>query len=354
MKIVLLLLLILLTWYLAAMYHLVSLMVLAVAQLLLLLCMLFLSRYFKRHLSARFIGDFAVVEKQRETPCPLLIENTGRFPTGPFRLRFLLSYWNQQNQKSDFLYGDTADPGETSLVFQITAPWCGLLRVSIDSIQIFDYLSLFKAKTSGKDNLSIAVLPLGTTMKISFSHDFWHRQGWLEEVRPAFGNGSGEIRQLREYAPGDSYRLIHWNQTARMEDLWVKEQEPEQEKTILLYLDLRADNPPDFKKLDAFFEVLYSLILSLLQEGLSIQVQWKEPNSQTIDHIVSNVEDGRRMLLQLYQNNHLRDGGISSVSESENGFCLDLNLRLSANGREVFQFSQEDYKKELEHMSFIL
>ena len=46
MKRLLFILLALFTWYLAAMYHLVSLMVLAVAELFLLLCMFAVSRYF--------------------------------------------------------------------------------------------------------------------------------------------------------------------------------------------------------------------------------------------------------------------------------------------------------------------
>ena len=129
MKIVLLLLLILLTWYLAAMYHLVSLMVLAVAQLLLLLCMLFLSRYFKRHLSARFIGGFCGWWKSSgklHVPCSLK-KYRAFFPQGPFACAFSCPTGTSRIKSPIFLYGDTADPGETSLDFQITAPWCGLL-----------------------------------------------------------------------------------------------------------------------------------------------------------------------------------------------------------------------------------
>lgn len=32
-----------------------------------------------------------------------------------------------------------------------------------------------------------------------------------EERRLILGSGGEEIRQLREYAAGDPYRLIHWN-----------------------------------------------------------------------------------------------------------------------------------------------
>ena len=39
------------------------------------------------------------------------------------------------------------------------------------------------------------------------------------------GNNYGEIRQIREYRPGDPVRNIHWNQTARTGQLWVKEYE---------------------------------------------------------------------------------------------------------------------------------
>lgn len=359
MKKTLFVLLILLTWYLAAMYHLVPLMALAAAELLLFLGMFALSRYLKKNLKAGFLGQMLVLDKHRESPCPVFIENTGRLPAGRLRLRFRQAYWNRPEEKSAFLYGNAGgregqprdipcdSDGETA-DFYIDAPWCGLLTLSIDSARAYDYLSLFKVRIQAEGELRVAILPGEAPMKISFSPGFAVQLGWKEDVRPVPGNGNGEVRQLREYAPGDSYRLIHWNQTARMDDLWVKEREPEQEQTILLYLSLLSAEQRSIQELDAFFEVLHSLVTGLLAERLSVHVRWREPGGAAGGMAVDSVEDCRSMLLCLYESDSLRKGGVEDFLEREKGLCLDLNLRLFSQGREVFRFSLEKYQEQLE------
>lgn len=81
MKLLLFFLVMLATWYLAAMYHLVSLLALAIAQFLLLLFMFAVSRYLKGHLKCGFKGETLVLPKQHRTPCPLVVKNTGRLPS---------------------------------------------------------------------------------------------------------------------------------------------------------------------------------------------------------------------------------------------------------------------------------
>ena len=354
MKRLLFILLALFTWYLAAMYHLVSLMVLAVAELFLLLCMFAVSRYFKRHLKIEFAGTSVVLEKNRKTACPVLIENTGRLPAGRFRMRFQTSYWNCPDKKSAFLYGSVAGGKKQALDFYIDPPWCGLLTVSMGTSQVYDYLSLFWGKIPAQGRLSVAILPEGPAMKLHLSDTFWNEQGQREAVRPAFGNGNGEIRQLREYSEGDPYRLIHWNQTARMDALWVKEQEAEQERTVCLYLNLCSEKRKNIWELDAFFEVLYALTSGLLNEQLPVETAWQGQNGVQVRMMVNSTVDCRAMLLRLYREGLVRSDDKNASSVPEKGLCLGTDLALSSNGKLVCRFSAENYRSELERSIVVL
>ena len=354
MKLLLFFLVMLATWYLAAMYHLVSLLALAIAQFLLLLFMFAVSRYLKGHLKCGFKGETLVLPKQHRTPCPLVVKNTGRLPVGRYRLRLRLSYWDRPGETTAFLSGSAGSKEGAETDFYINAPRCGLLTISIDKVQAFDYLCLFKAEIAHAGELRIAVLPAGARMQLRLSSDFENHLGAGADIRPVLGSGGGEIRQLREYAAGDPYRLIHWNLTARMDEPWIKEQEQEREHVVFLYLHLCSDAQWSAQRLDAFFEVLYSLATCLVEQQLSVHVAWKEPSGASAGMMVDSVDTCRALLLWLYQSVSILQHAAGPSARGKTGLIRDLDLALYSNGREVFRFSPEHYRDELEQRVFVL
>src|SRR4029077_11253434 len=50
---------------------------------------------------------------------------------------------------------------------------------------------------------------------------------------------SGEFHTLREYAPGDDLRLVHWRSTARRGHLMLRQTEPRRRTPVLVMLDVR-------------------------------------------------------------------------------------------------------------------
>ena len=118
MRKLLFLCLILLTWYLAAMYHLPSLMVLAVAEILLFAVMFGISRSCKRKIRAGFDRSVMAAYKNQKTECTLFTENRGRLPGGRLRLRFRAAYWSEKDRKCGRLYVDPGGPGS----FFLSAP----------------------------------------------------------------------------------------------------------------------------------------------------------------------------------------------------------------------------------------
>lgn len=333
MKKILFVLLMLLTWYLAAMYHLISLMTLALAEILFFLGMFLASRYLRRHTKVRFSEPAMVITKNQKTPCRIVMEHTGILPPGRLRLRFRLAYWDQKGETTGFFYHHGLGGEQEEAGFYLDAPWCGQLIISMERVQIFDYVSLFQAGLLAGEELEAAVLPGGAAMTIRISEEFGNQQGWEAEIQPFVGMGDGEIRQLRDYFPGDPHRLIHWKQSARMDTLLVKEQGPRQEQSAWLYLDLHSDQPKSARELDAFFEILHSLILGLMEEAFTLLVRWKEPDGSWAGMEAADREDGSALLLRLYQSESMQ-GGAPALIPPKQGLCLNVDRKLVSGGRQ--------------------
>lgn len=223
------LLFILLTWYMAAMYRLHSLMVLAVAELMLLFFLFLLSRYFKRSFQAGFCNGKEVLRQGEKTGIRIWTENRAVFPIGRYRLDFYCGFKKPRQKKIISREGsiDSRKREVEELYWEF--PWCGRFYVSLVQRQVYDYLSLFRARMKDDQETEISVLPSCQPLLLKFSSlDSWENRGYGEEFSVLQGN-SGEVRQLREYGPGDLVRRIHWKQSARTDKILVKEFQREED-----------------------------------------------------------------------------------------------------------------------------
>ena len=337
-------------WYLAAMYHLFSLLVWALAGLILLLSMLAVSLYLKRKIRIGFSARKGVFYKGLRSEYPLEVKNSGLLP-GRIRLRLGLSYPGGAERKEELSLLVCA--GEEKRAAGLCAPWCGPLTVSLKRARIFDFFSLFSLKTGMKEMMEAAVLPVPKAMKLSFLPDSGTRSGEEDSVKD-LGNGGGEIRQIREYVPGDSSRQIHWKLTARTDAIWMKEREEQREGENFLYLDLFSEKERSRQELDGFYEVLSALVTGIIQNRRWVHVMWEEGDGRREGCDVENVEELEELLLKLY----LIEGKPSSDRGrrpgKERGLRLSRDLVLSSEGREVYRFSCQKVAEELERIEFIL
>ncbi len=89
------------------------------------------------------------------------------------------------------------------------------LRESIDGkmeqLKVYDYLALFSASRKIRQELTVAAFPNSQPMRM-------------------------------EYRPEDSWRHIHWNQSARTGRLWIKEYEEETNGMAVLGLEMQKEH----------------------------------------------------------------------------------------------------------------
>lgn len=281
-------------YYIAGMYESPALMVLFLTQFLLLVSMLPLARYLNRRLSVCFSETFIRAEKDRPYTWRLKADNRGKLPVGRFALRI------SDGRKKRRVYASAA-PGESILAFEDTREHCGIFTIRADRLKVYDYLSLFSGKQRLHDEMRVAVFPVRYAMRLENADSFGSADSHLQSPYRA-GSVSGEIRQIREYRDGDRIRYIHWNQTARTGEPWVKEYEEEQNGQYSLYLERRAGQTP--AAFDAYCTLLDALLSALLAAAGPVRVLWREAQYPGIrDFYVRDGEQCRELLYLLYQAN---------------------------------------------------
>lgn len=348
------LILILATCYLAAMYRSLPLMALGLTELLLFIILFILSRYFRRKLTAGFSQQSGSAEDGVNTICRISVRNSGRLPVSRIALKLRVRYARESKSKKKKLYGGS-ERGESNLEFQVRAEYCGLIWVQIDWLRAYDYLSLFSSKKGLKEEMRIAVFPKEQALHIEIPVSWWEESrssGDQTVSRP--GDAYNEIRQIREYRTGDSNRYIHWNQSAKMDQLWIKEYEKETDSQIHVLADIKDISNASQSELSAFYKLLSALVLGLLKEAAAVRVYWYQSNIRSfVSKNITNTDQCRDMLFSLYQENLDQESSqtqevTEEMSFDQNLIKLTLNLALFEGNMLLHQFSSERLLQEIQ------
>lgn len=113
---------------------------------------------------------------------------------------------------------------------------CGLLRIHIRGIYLYDYLGLFRFRLTHPDMVEIPVHPEPVPPKSIPELNNRISIRWI----PRRGGGYSENHDLRLYRPGDSLHQIHWKLSAKTGKLILREPLEQLCSQLLLRLDLKA------------------------------------------------------------------------------------------------------------------
>ncbi len=279
------------TYYVGGLYRNQALTVLFLAELVLLPVLFCLSRYFRQRLSLQLHVHGAAGEKNSALPCKLTVYNRGILPVSRFVVKLKMEYGlgnreefrNLQSREKmkKTLYGGCGR-GQSQLSFSVRSPYCGLLRVQLQRMKVYDYLTLFGGKKKLQQTMFLAVFPKEEPLGLSLPYPreadpFDPREQTIQNT----GQDQQEIRQIREYRQGEETRHIHWNQSARSEELYIKEFEQEAIASVPVFLDLSEEIQWSPKEADLFFETLAAVSFRLFRSRTAVKVWWYDGKAQT-------------------------------------------------------------------------
>ena len=293
------LLLVVLTWYLAGMYRSIPLTALFLTEMVLFVLLAVQTLMFRLTLKVDFSTGWSAGEKGAECPCRVRVRNRGIFPAGRFRLTLQLSYPDGKKKLVRSIYAGAEGHQTTEMEFSILPACCGMIKVELRQIEVYDYLAMFSLSARLKGQMRTAVFPAARTLRIQrpAAPQRWNDLSGTQ-VLPRKGTSS-EVSGLREYHPGDPARRIHWKQSAHTDRLWLREYEQELHGRVYLTLHLPEDTPVEVEIWDAFYEILSALTAGLLEQAAAVQISWRDGDTE-YRRDVGNETDCREVLLHLY------------------------------------------------------
>ncbi len=352
MRCVFFLLLIPVTYYLAGMFHSLFLMILCLAEFAAAVFSLVLVCCLRRKVSVSFCRTSDTVRVEETAVCGLSLRSAARLPAGRCVLTVEAYYesggdwpaimWkNEMHKKIE----SKAERGKTQSFFRVFAPFCGLIRLRIKKIRVYDYFSVFSSAGKLSEEMYLAVFPKGPVLRIGYGSalcsDGSIRTDRTENLQ---GEARHEVRQVREYRSGDPVRSVHWNLSARSGSLKIREYEREREGSAEIFLDTDGLFMMTACDKNSFYILVYALVSGLLEETASVRVSWPDTAPEGGAENTKARERGQR-----YENPEKteRKGDRLSSAEVRNAEeCRDLLYRLYLTEARMKKIWEEKTKKK--------
>ena len=178
---------------------------------------------------------------------------------------------------------------EYQLPFRIEA--AGMFSFSLEELFVSDYLHLYSFRLPQQFRFELPILPPTVTLPpLNLTKAMIESE---ESVASTDGELTSDIRQLRDYRPGDRLRDIHWKMTARVGDVMVKEYERAKDLYYLLLPET------DKRSLQDCLSYFYSLGQWLLKQKESYRVALFHTEDRSFEYL--NVNSEEELLICLYR-----------------------------------------------------
>jgi uncharacterized protein (DUF58 family) len=167
----------------------------------------------------------------------------------------------------------------TNLKHDITLKHHGYYRLGKIQVDMKDPLRLFSRRVVFDREINLTIYPrIFEIEKFPLPHRelFGNRDVKLKAYED-FTN----IKNSREYVPGDSYKKIHWKLTAKTDKLYVKEYNLSASGKVYIYLDCYKENYSEkllFDQDEKIVEIAGSLVKFYLKNRFEVSLVYLDGN----------------------------------------------------------------------------
>ncbi len=173
-------------------------------------------------LKVNIYSEVPAVENGNTVPLVLECENGSFFPLFACIFEFTLQNFYKPNEIVHKLSLPILPRKKNRIQIPVETAICGMLSLDAKALYISDYLHFITKEFAIPQKVQVPVLPATTDVTLPSTAPV---TDGMEEFTESDnkGNLSSDIKEIREYRPGDRLQRIHWKLSAKLDDLLVKE-----------------------------------------------------------------------------------------------------------------------------------
>ncbi len=182
--------------------------------------------------------------------------------------------------------------GTFDIPVEATMP--GMLVLTVSAVQISDYLHFCTIEIPQTIRVQIPIFPLPAKTELPDTTASAEGEEEIEDTSLR-GMPSSEIKEIREYRPGDRLQRIHWKLSAKLDDLFVKELSNTSVLSMVILPELSKDCISDTLSL------LRSIAELLVSQEQYFELCLYNHNSCIFEYyLISNPDELTDCLVRLY------------------------------------------------------
>ncbi|MBR1453587.1 MAG: DUF58 domain-containing protein [Lachnospiraceae bacterium] len=340
-----------LTWYIAGLYNSEILIGLFVLDICIFIVLTVIVIYFKMALSINFKSDTESVVRNEISTIKLETNNKS-FVTIPrisirLRMSYLLNgkYIFTKEHTNEHRLMLSATPGTQLLDIKFTPKFSGILNMRSGRFLVYDFISLYSVWKKNRISKNIVVVPDEKHLKIRLDNMYSSNNQAENDCLSDKSGNSTEFDQVREYEYGDLYKNIHWKLSSKSDELMIKTYKNEANNSCGLVI--QNDNFESIEQASAFYELVYSTILGLLDLYDYIYLRYN-CDKANIDLRITSKTDADNLILAIITNNFSSYTDSESLDDSiEHSYSINSNLELKLNEDIIHKFSVDTIDDEI-------
>lgn len=189
------------------------------------------------------------------------------YPT--IRIKYSIPALNNKSSQIKVLKIKVHSKQNIVIKHEIFCKYRGLYQGVLYYIEVNDLFGFFRLKLRFKNTIKFEVFP----RKLELFEDL------PTEINNSLNYNYIDISNIigtRKYILGDELKLIHWKNTAKLDDIVVKEFQAEIESNNLIFIDLNNyyQGEKSFEAIDGVVETSISLVSKLISNNININVLW--------------------------------------------------------------------------------
>lgn len=229
---------------------------------------------------------------RQEVPLCMRMTRGNRIPSGSIFMKLEIHnlLYDKKTEKKILL--QPAEKKHQEFVYPFEPEMCGVFRLAVQTVEIYDLTGLFCWKR--EVNLASEILAHPQDLDVNVQvlrRPETEKDGDIYDQNRK-GQDISEVHGLREYIEGDSLGSIHWKLSSKIDKLIVREfSYPANYKTVILYDTMkRADGETiSDERNDAVMALTFALSRSMLEYNLEHSVMQMENGESRMVPVDSRI-----------------------------------------------------------------